>query len=106
MAEIASAWARAAETSYWCEKPLKIGIESPSCSEYEGPAKSCGFENWRPAVLLSDSEGSSADFATRIDCAAASACARAACRSGRLLNASLRSEERRVGKECRSRWSP
>src|SRR5687767_11163860 len=27
-------------------------------------------------------------------------------RSGRVLAAKLRSEERRVGKECRSRWSP
>ena len=27
-------------------------------------------------------------------------------KGGKLLDADLRSEERRVGKECRSRWSP
>src|SRR6266699_4242167 len=33
-------------------------------------------------------------------------CARLAKRSGALVVAVVRSEERRVGKECRSRWSP
>ena len=27
-------------------------------------------------------------------------------KAGQLIEADLRSEERRVGKECRSRWSP
>ena len=70
-------------------EPLKIGIDKPRLTLYEGPLAPLGEKVVRAALLPSVSDGSSADFATLICAPAAAACARAAARSGRLRSASL-----------------
>src|SRR2546430_15201624 len=63
------------------------------------------LDQGKPPVVYGD--GSQAyDFIYVRDCAQANICAAKVKTTDAFYNVGMRSEERRVGKECRSRWSP
>src|SRR2546422_4128256 len=64
--------------------------------------------DWSSDVCSSDLGVADKNFVTtrRIPAAGLGVCPKAVSANQNFLNLVLRSEERRVGKECRSRWSP
>src|ERR1017187_6560234 len=65
------------------------------------PSISCAEQEWSPEIAAHAAKS------TQLVCAGSEDCAQRRCSYPVRASAhSVRSEERRVGKECRSRWSP